>query len=107
MADHRDDESKKTVRKVLQEGLDEADWSWFEPHLRRDSVILVSVGLDLLTVAEKVAQDDQTQVAEWIRTGLLSKPTPFQLEEWKKTPQKKFLTVVVRPYVLAQEHLVH
>jgi len=100
-------ESKKTVRETLQEGLDEADWIWFEPHLKRDAVILVSVGLDLLKVAEKVAQDDQEQIGEWIRAGLLAKPNAFQLEEWKKTPQKKFLTVVVRPYVLAQEHLVH
>jgi hypothetical protein len=107
MTNNPGDESKKTVREVLAEGLDEADWSWFEPHLKRDSVILVSVGLDLLSVAEKVAQDDQEQIGEWIRAGLLAKPTAFQLDEWKKTPHKKFLTLIVRPYVLAQEHLVH
>ena len=102
-----DKPSDKTLREVLQEGLDEADWVWFDPHLKRDALILVSVELDLLTVGEKVARDDQEQIAEWIRAGKIAKPTAFQIEEWTKTPHKKFLSLVVRPYVLAQEHLVH
>lgn len=102
-----ENEGGKSVREILQESLDEAEWSWLEPHLERDALILISVELDLLGVGEKIAQDDQLQVAEWIQKGLISKPSVFQLDEWKKKPDKKFLTLVVQPYVLAQEHLVH
>lgn len=91
----------------LKETLDEAEWKWLAPHLARDAIILVSHDLDLLAVAEKVARDDKEQVAEWIEKGLLGKPTREQIETWTKTPTKKFLTIIVQPYVLAQEHLLH
>jgi hypothetical protein len=97
----------KSLKDELKESLDESEWSWLAPHLARDSVILVAPELDLLAVAEKVARDDKTQVGEWIQGGKLTKPTRSQIEEWTRTPTKKFLTVIVQPYVLAQEHLLH
>jgi hypothetical protein len=100
-------EEGKPLRKNLEETLDEADWSWFAPHLKRDALILISIELDIVTVGEKIAQDDKAQVTEWIRNGKISKPTPQQIEDWNKSPEKKFLSLIVQPYVLAQEYVVH
>ncbi len=91
------------IRKSLEETLDEAEWSWLQSHAERDALILVEKGLDLLTVAEKIARDDQQAVAAWISAQALKKPTALQLKAWAERPGKKFLCVVVRPYVLAQE----
>jgi hypothetical protein len=96
-----------TLREELEAVLDEAEWSWMAPHLARDAVILVAHGLDLLTVGEKIARDDKVSVQSWISSGQLSKPTREQIEAWTKTPGKKFLTLIVQPYVLVQEHLLH
>jgi hypothetical protein len=95
------------LRKQLEETLDEAPWSWLRPHASRDGVILVQPGLDLLEAAVAVARNDGARVSAWIGEGKLVKPTADQLSAWEKTPERKFLCVVVQPYVLAQEHLLN
>jgi hypothetical protein len=101
------EQRSKTLREELKATLDESEWGWLAPHLVRDALILISNDLDLLLTAEKLAQDDKTQVNEWIQKGQISKPTVAQIEAWTKTPEKKFLSVIVQPYVLIQEHLLH
>lgn len=96
-----------TLREQLKETLDEAEWGWLAPHLARGAVILVSQELDLLEAAEKVARDEKALVQEWISGGLLSKPTDDQMKAWNAAPSRKFLVVIVSPFVLAQEMLVH
>jgi hypothetical protein len=91
----------------FEKAINEAEWSWVEPHLKRDAVIVVSVSLDLADVAEKIATDDKKRVEDWITHGVVGKPNVVQIETWTKTPRKKFLTVIVQPYVLIQEYLVH
>ena len=103
MSEHR----SKSLREELKATLDESEWGWLAPHLARDALILISNEVDLLLAAEKLAQDDKTQVAEWIQTGVISKPSLSQIESWTKTPEKKFLSIIVQPYVLIQEHLLH
>lgn len=97
----------RSLRDDLAKTLDESEWAWLAPHLVRDAVILVSLQLDLLSVGEAVSRDEKARIQEWIDSGHLSKPTLEQIQAWTKEPQKKFLTLIVAPYVLAQEHLVH
>jgi hypothetical protein len=59
----------------------------------------------LLLAARAISKDDKEQVQAWVSAGKLTKPTQLQIEAWTKTPTKKFLTLIVQPYVLAQEHL--
>ena len=106
MSEHRP-KTPKSLRDELKATLDESEWSWLTPHLVRDAIILVSNELDLLEVAEAVARDSKDQVAEWLQAGQLAKPTLTQIEAWTKAPEKKFLTIIVAPYILAQEHLLH
>ena len=107
MSDDQSPKSPRSLRDELKEALDESEWTWLASHLARDAVILVSQELDLLEVGEKVARDEKSTVQHWISEGHLSKPTREQIELWTKTPTKKFLTLIVQPYVLVQEHLLH
>lgn len=92
---------------ALKRTLDEAEWSWLKPHVERDAVIVVAHEIDLLQAARAVAGNDSQQVQAWLARGILSKPTKAQLAGWDETPQKRFLSVVVQPFVLIQELLLH
>lgn len=91
------------LRTELLENLDEAEWEWLIPHVKRDAVIVVSLGLNLLDVGVAIAGDNIPAVQVWIDEQLLTKPTTEQLSEWNGNPQKRFQTLIVQPYVLVQE----
>lgn len=91
----------------LQDTLDEAEWSWLKAHAERDGLIIVDSKLVLLEVGKAMAQDSSDQVKGWIQKGLISKPSQKQLDAWNQNPTKKFLSLVVQPYVLIQEVLLH
>jgi len=87
----------------LAENIDEAEWEWLIPHVKRDAVILVTLGLNLLDVGVAIASDNIPQVQLWIDEQLITKPSTVELGEWNSNPQKRFQTLIVQPYVLIQE----
>lgn len=87
--------------------IDEAEWTWLRPHLQRDAVIVVSHGLHLRDVGRAIALDQKDQVEEWVAKGLMAKPTAAQIASWDERPAKRFLSMIVQPYVLVQERLDH
>lgn len=91
----------------LKETLDEAEWSWLRDHALRDGIIIVARDLELLAAGEAIASDDSRQVSTWIQQGLLKKPTAAQLQQWDATPTRRFMSLVVSPYVLMQELDLH
>ena len=91
------------VRAELVAALDEAEWSWLEPHFERDSVIMVSLELDLVDVGEAIADDNTQRVQRWIEEALIQKPSSTQIVDWNQNQSKRFKALIVRPYVLAQE----
>ncbi|MBD2195610.1 MULTISPECIES: DUF2288 domain-containing protein [Calothrix] len=91
------------LRADLTENLDEAEWEWLIPHVKRDAVIVVAQGLDLLDVGVAIASDNIPQVQIWIDEQLITKPSTEQLGEWNSNPQKRFQTLIVQPYVIVQE----
>jgi len=93
------------LRAELQESIDEAEWNWLEPHAQRDSLIVVSPGLDLLDVGVAIASDNTLHVQRWIEEALIQKPSPIQLNEWRQAQSKRFNALIVQPYVLVQEVL--
>jgi hypothetical protein len=94
-------------REKLKETLDEAEWGWLRDHAERDGLIIVARELELLDVGEAIASDDSKQVGAWIGGGQLTKPTQEQLAEWNETPARRFMALVVSPYVLIQELALH
>ncbi len=91
------------LRAEITESLDQAEWEWLIPHVKRDALILVTQGLNLVDVGVAIASDNLLEVQQWINAQLITKPSPAQLGEWNQNPTKRFETLIVQPYVLVQE----
>jgi hypothetical protein len=91
------------LKEELALNVDEAEWSWLKPHLDRDGLITVATVLDLAEAGERIAENDSQTVSAWITAAKVGKPTEEEIEKWNKDPHKKFLTLIVSPYVLIQE----
>lgn len=91
------------TREELALNIDEAQWQWLKPNLERGALITVTAALDLAEAGEKIAADDALVVTAWIAAGQIGKPTAEEIEAWDKEPGKKFLTLIISPYVLIQE----
>ncbi|QLE42834.1 DUF2288 domain-containing protein [Nostoc sp. C052] len=91
------------LRAELTKILDEAEWEWLIPHVQRDAVILVAPNLNLIDVGVAIASDNIPSVQQWIDELLITKPTTVQVGEWNLDRSKRFNTLIVQPYVLAQE----
>ncbi len=91
------------LRAELAENLDEAEWEWLIPHVKRDSVLVVAKELNLVDVGIAIASDNLTSVQHWISEQLIQKPSETQLSNWNNDLKKRFNSLIVQPYVLIQE----
>ena len=86
------DELRATVGVVL--------WSDLQAHAKRDAIIVVSAGLDVVEAGAALAENDAARVEQWIREGLLGKPTAADLERWPIDRTARFDSLIVAPFVL-------
>jgi len=93
----------KNCRVELALNIDEARWQWLKPLLERGALITVAATLDLAAVGESIATDDSMTISAWISADKVGKPTAAQIAAWDNEPQKKFLMLIISPYVLIQE----
>lgn len=91
------------IRTELAEMMDEIEWNYLIPHAKRNAVVIVTPGLDLLDVGVAIASDNVTSVQRWIGEQLIYKPSDEQLHRWNQNPTKQFMALIVQPYVLVQE----
>ena len=91
------------TREELALNIDEAEWRWLKPHLERGALVTVAASLDLAETGERIALDDSACIAAMINTGKIGKPTVEEIERWDGEPEKKFLVLIISPYVLIQE----
>jgi hypothetical protein len=91
------------IRAELSENVDEAEWDWLIPHVKRDVVIVVSPQVDLIDVGVAIASDKTSDIQVWMDEALLTKPSNIQLGEWNANRSKRFNTLIVQPFVLVQE----
>ena len=91
------------LRAELAENLDEAEWEWLIPHVKRDSVLVVAKELNLVDAGIAIASDNSTSVQHWISEQLIQKPSQTQLSDWNSDLKKRFNSLIVQPYVLIQE----
>jgi hypothetical protein len=89
-----------SIEAQLAEERADIEWEALIPHSRRDSIIFVHEGLDLVQVGVAIAQDNTAQVEVWIAEQLIHKPTAQQLSQWNQAPTQQFSTLIVQPYVL-------
>jgi hypothetical protein len=83
--------------------IDVADWDMLRAHLERGGLIVIDGLLDLAEVGGAIAADDVKSLERWIASRLVAKPSAQQIEQWDGEPGKRFLCVIVSPYVLIQE----
>lgn len=91
------------LRAELAQNLDEAEWEWLIPHVKRDSVLVIAKELSLVDVGIAIANDNTLSVQHWIGEQLIQKPSQTQLSDWNSDLKKRFNTLIVQPYVLIQE----
>lgn len=92
-------------REELAAKVDLADWNMLRAHLERGGLIRIDNLLDLVEVGTAVAADDVKSIERWIASGLIGKPSAQQIKQWDGEQGKRFLCLIVSPYVLIQEEL--
>jgi hypothetical protein len=90
------------LRERLAQSLGPVLASDLAAHLRRDGVLVVAAGLDLLTCAEALATDDASRVREWVTAGSLRKASEGERAQWPGEADGTWMAVVVQPFVLVQ-----
>ena len=80
-------------------------WSELEPFFAKGVVLQVAPDLNLVEAAYAIAQDDKTQVANWLNQQQLGRLEAAQAEVWQHS--QHLWAVVVAPWVMVQERLVH
>lgn len=78
-------------------------WSELERHFARGATLTVGPELDLLQVAQALAQDDTERVTRWLAAGELERTTAEQAGRWAQQDATLWC-VVVAPWVLVSEN---
>lgn len=95
------DESSTLYAKLLGETA-AISWQELQPFFARGALLWVDGQVDLIEVAQAVATDDRTRVAEWMEQGVLGRFEDSRAEDLlQRDPQ--LWAVVVAPWVLVQE----
>lgn len=80
----------------------EITWQELQPFFARGALLWVDPSLDLVAVAEAMAEDDEARLAKWVSGGLVGKvPESTALDILERDP--RLWAVVVAPWVLVQE----
>lgn len=72
-------------------------------HVSRDAVLVVSAELDLVDCGLAIAGNDVARIETWIGASTLRKPTADELALWGTDEGRRWVAVVVQPYVLVQD----
>lgn len=77
-------------------------WQELQPFFARGNVLCVAAHLDLIAVAEALAEDKKEPVTQWLTRGELHRMDVKDAEDYQaRNPQ--LWAVVVAPWVLVQE----
>ena len=91
------------TREELALAVDEAEWGWLRAHLEREGLIVVAQDLDIVDVGVRIVADDAAAISGWIAAGKLARPSAEEIAAWDGNRGKRFLSLIVSPYVLIQE----
>lgn len=80
------------------------NWQELQPYFARGALLWVDGSVDLIAVAEAIAENDHAKVSLWLESGVLSKMQDSSAEDlMSRDPQ--LWAVVVAPWVLVQERV--
>lgn len=78
------------------------EWPALEPFFARGALLWVASGLDLIAVAQALAEDDRASVAAWLGTGEVEKLSAARASGYAEGAPELW-AVVVSPWVVIQE----
>ena len=79
-------------------------WHELQPFFARGVVLWVAAALDLIGVAQAVAEDDKARIGAWMAAGEVNLLQAAQAEDWLARDPSLW-AVVVAPWVLVQERV--
>lgn len=91
------------LRRRLEADAGPVHGSDLKAHLDRDAVLVVARAVALLDCAVAVATDDAAAVKSWLDDGSLRRPTDDERARWPTDEARRWIAVVVRPFVLVQD----
>jgi hypothetical protein len=77
-------------------------WQELQPFFARGQLLWVGVAMDLVEVAQAVAEDDRAKVAAWLQAGQVAKVEETLAQDFLARDPELW-AVVVSPWVLIQE----
>ncbi|WP_322881160.1 DUF2288 domain-containing protein [Pandoraea sputorum] len=78
------------------------DWKDLESFFARGVLLFVTPGVDLVSVAEAVANDDKSTVTQWLTSGMVQRMQADTAADFAAR-KPELWAVVVAPWVLVQE----
>ncbi len=92
------------LREKLSSEVTRVSWAPLASHNERGHFWLLQ-GVGLVDVGVAVAVDANAEVAAWIQSGQLRRPTEAEIQSWEAQPRAQhFEFLIVQPFVLAIEH---
>lgn len=77
-------------------------WTELQPFFARGQLLWVAAALDLVEVAQAVAEDDRVKVSTWLQAGQVAKVEETLAQDFLARDPELW-AVVVSPWVLIQE----
>lgn len=77
-------------------------WGELQPFFARGQLLWVSSALDLVEVAQAVAEDDRVKVSAWLQVGQVARVEEALAQDFLARDPELW-AVVVSPWVLIQE----
>ena len=97
-----DDEIPLAQKLNLETG--RIDWPELQRHFARGVIIIIEPPLDLIDIAQQVADNHSDRIAQLIQEEKLLRANDEHARDWQNR-QPTFWAVVVAPWVLVQEHI--
>ena len=95
------DEPQLPLRDKLNLETARIRWTELQRFFAGGHVLHIAAKLDLLAVAECLAEDNAAKVRLWMETGQLAKVSDAQARDWLDG-NAELWAVVIRPWVLVQ-----
>jgi hypothetical protein len=102
MADKPAELNGEELRRKLNLETGRLGWPELQRHFAHGVVITLSAEMDLVEVAARFAQDDNSRVEQWLDRGNTWRATDADALRWSRS-DPAFWAIVVAPWVLVQE----
>ncbi len=77
-------------------------WHELQGHFASGNVLHISTTLDLIAAAKAIAEDNTTQVKQWLEQNLIQFVSDTQAKNWHQN-NTELWAVVIKPLIVVQE----